>query len=85
MLICAGPTIKAHRDYVSQLGQRALAQEILDDYSLEEAKASAARVLEPLSRRIDWFESKYGEWLATGAEAVWGYLYAPLPGLPEMP
>jgi hypothetical protein len=85
MLIFAGPTIKAHREYLSQLGQRALAQQVLEEYSLERAKVSAARVLELIPRRIDWFESTFAEWLATGTEAVWGYLHAPLPGLSEMP
>lgn len=71
MLIYAGPTIKAHTDYLRLLERRARAGNV------EGAQASAARVLELAAPRIAWFEGKYGEWLATGADAVWGYLDAP--------
>ena len=80
MLIDAGPTIKAHGEYLGNLEQRARAQRTLAEKdSLERAHVSATRVLELVPRRINWFESNYGEWLATGAEAVWGYLDASLP------
>ena len=70
-LIYAGPTIRAHGEYLGQLEQRAKAQRTLEGkFSLERAKVSAARVLQLVHSRIDWFESKYSEWLAAGAEAV---------------
>jgi hypothetical protein len=71
MLIYAGPTIKAHTDYLRLLEQRARAG------NLEGAQVSAARVLELAAPRIAWFEGKFGEWLATGADALWGYVDAP--------
>jgi hypothetical protein len=78
MLIYAGPTIKAHGEYLGNLEQRTRAQRTLaGKYSLERAQVGAARVLELVPSQIDWFESQYGEWLATGADAVWGYLDAP--------
>lgn len=80
MLINAGPAIKVHGEYLGNLEQRARAQRTLAEKdSLERAHVSATRVLELVPRRINWFESNYGEWLATGAEAVWGYLDASLP------
>jgi hypothetical protein len=85
MLIYGGPTIRAHGEYLGNLEQRARAQRTLaGKYSLERAQVGAARVLELVPSRINWFESKYGEWLATGAEAVCGYSDGSLPqlGLP---
>ena len=63
-------------DYLRLLTQRASAQ-LIQVGNLERAQASAVRVLELAAPRIAWFENKYGEWLATGADAVWGYLDAP--------
>ena len=61
------------------------AQEYLAGYTEEKGRVLAAKVIKFNSHRIDWFERKYAEWLATGAEAVWGFRDAPLPDLPEMP
>ena len=77
ILIYAGPNIKTHTDHLRLLTQRASAQ-LIQVGNLERAQASAARVLELAALQIAWFENNYGEWLATGADAVWGYLDAPL-------
>lgn len=81
MLIYAGPNIQTHKDYLGHLKMRKNALHILGGTPKATAEARANKTLELIKQ----FESRYAEWLATGAEAVWGYLDAPLPGRPEMP
>lgn len=48
-------------------------------------ETAAETVLGYVPSRIELFESRYAEWLANGAEAVWGFSDGPLLGLPEIP
>jgi hypothetical protein len=85
MLIYAGPNIQTHKEYLRFLKMRKNALHHLGGIPQATVEAKANKILEIVPPRIERFESRYTEWLATGAEAVWGYLDAPLPGLPEMP
>jgi len=81
MLIYAEPNTQTHKDYLDHLKMRKNALDILGGNPKTTAEAKANKTLEFIER----FEIRYAEWLATGAEAVWGYLDAPLPGRPAMP
>lgn len=81
MLIYAGPNSQTHKNYLDHLKMRKNALHILGGTPKESTEAKANKTFEIIERS----ESRYAEWLATGAEAVWGYLDAPLPGRPEMP
>jgi hypothetical protein len=85
MLIYAGPNIQTHKEYLRNLKMRKNALHKLGGIPKATTETNANIVLEIIPPLIERFKSRYDEWLAMGAEAVWGYLDAPLSGLPEMP
>ena len=85
MLICTGPLACVHADYVLFLGMREKALKGMTRLLTPAEDKAVEWTLEHVPPRIELFESKYAEWLANGAEAVWGFSDGPLPGLPEMP
>jgi hypothetical protein len=84
MLIYAGPNTQTHKEYLQFLKMRESALRILGCIPTPAAEEKAEKILSVVPERIERFESRYAEWLATGTEAVWGFSETPLPGLPDM-
>jgi hypothetical protein len=85
ILIYSESSTEGHKQYKRWLSMPINAQNVPGGIPSPEAEASAKNILRHVPPSIEQFESRYAEWLATAAEAVWGYLDGPLPGLPEIP